>query len=212
VTAGSGVPVDIDRDTAQQAAARELAKPEYAAARPSPAARAWRWLVDEITELLDHASQRSPHGYLGLIALVVVLLLVIVAVRLRLGRIGRGAGRPGGLLGSAEVTTADHRRAADAHAAVGEWAEALRERLRAVACELEEQDLLQFRPGRTAAELAAEAGRALPGHADQLRRAAEEFADVWYGGRPASPEMDARVRELDAAVSRAAGVLTGVER
>jgi hypothetical protein len=199
----SDVPIDVGPDEARRAAERELARPEYAAGQPSLPVRVGRWLLRHIGELIDQAAQQSPNGYLGLIALFVVLVLILVAIRLRLGGIGRVTATPGVLFDRGALTAADHRRAADAHAAAEEWAPALRERLRAVVRELEERDLLEPRAGRTAAEVAVEAGRVLPSCAEQLRRAADSFADVWYGGRAATPEMDADLRDLDADARRA---------
>lgn len=194
------VPIDIGRDDARRAAEGELSRPEYAALRPTLLVRAVHWLLDRFAEFLHHAAQLSPGGYGGLVALVVVLVLAVIAVRLALGRIGRVRKAPAALFGNAVATAADHRRAADAHAERGEWALAIRERLRAVVRELEERDLLDARPGRTAAEVAAEAGRVLPGCAEPLRAGAQLFDDVWYGGAPAQPWMDARLRAVDDAV------------
>jgi hypothetical protein len=160
-------------------------------------------LLEQLGDLLDRAAANMPAGYGGLIAVAVLLVLAVVAVRLAVGRVGRVATSPGALFDGAPITAADHRRAADAHAAVGEWALALRERLRAVVRELEERGLLDNRAGRTADEVAVEAGRVIPSSADQLRAAARSFDDVWYGGRPATPEMDERLRALDDAVRRA---------
>ena len=94
-------------------------------------------------------------------------------------------------------SAADHRATAEAHAAQGHWTQALQERVRAVVRSLEERALLDVRPGRTAVEAAAEAGRALPGHTDALRAAAREFDDVTYGGRSATEESYRRVAALD---------------
>jgi hypothetical protein len=138
--------------------------------------------------------------------LVVVLLLVaaaVVAVRLKLGPLGRRATREEALFVGRTRTAAQHRAAADAHAAAGAWAEAVRERLRAVVRSLEERAVLDERPGRTADEAAAEAGRALPGCAAGLRAAAVLFDEVWYGGRPAGPASYAALRDLDAQVQAA---------
>ena len=76
------------------------------------------------------------------------------------------------------------------------------ERLRATVRGLEERDLLDTRAGRTADEAAAEAGRALPTLADELRAAARTFDEVRYGGRTADAATDARLRTLDDAVRR----------
>lgn len=207
------VPIDIGRDDAQRAAEAELSRPEYAALRPTLLVRAVRWLVERFADFLHHAAQLSPAGYGGLVALLVVLVLAVIAVRLALGRIGRVRKAPAVLFGDAAATAAEHRRAADAHAERGEWALAVRERLRAVVRGLEERDLLDARPGRTAAEVAAEAGRVLPGCAEPLRAAAHLFDDVWYGETPAEPWMDARLRAVDDAVRRARPELpSGVAR
>jgi hypothetical protein len=206
--AGASIPVDIGRDEARQAAERELARPEYAAEQPTLLARAVYWLLGKLGDLLSQAAELTPSGYGGLVALVVVLVLAAVAVRLVVGRIGRAAGRADALFDTSPQSAADHRRAADAHAEGGRWAWAIRERLRAVVRELAERDLLEERAGRTADEVAAEAGRVLPGCAAQLRAAARLFDDVWYGGVPATAEMDALLRELDEALHRARPVLS----
>jgi hypothetical protein len=100
-------------------------------------------------------------------------------------------------------TAAEHRAAADAHSAAGRWADAVRERLRAVIRSLEERGVLDERPGRTADEAATDAGAVLPSSAAELRRAARHFDEVWYGGRTAGPESDALLRGLDERVRAA---------
>ncbi|HEX4252031.1 MAG TPA: DUF4129 domain-containing protein [Pseudonocardia sp.] len=195
--------MDIGRDAAREAAERELARPEYAAAQPSLLVRAVTWLLAKLGDLLSRAAELTPSGYGGLLALVVVLVLAAVAVRLVVGRVGRTAARADALFDAAPESAANHRRAADTHAEHGRWARAVRERLRAVVRELAERGLLDERAGRTATEVAAEAGRVLPGCAAQLRAAAQLFDDVWYGGEPATAEMDTRLRDLDEAVRRA---------
>jgi hypothetical protein len=80
--------------------------------------------------------------------------------------------------------------------------------MRAVVRSLEERALLEPRPGRTADEAAAEAGRTLPAHTDRLRDAARDFDDVTYGGRTATSEMYHRLTELDRDLERTKPVLT----
>jgi uncharacterized protein DUF4129 len=197
------IPIDVGREEARRAAERELSRPDYSAGDPPLPVRALSWLLEQLGELLGRAAATMPGGCGGLIALAVLLVLAVVAIRLAVGRVGRVATSPGALFDGAPIMAADHRRAADAHAAAGEWAPALRERLRAVVRELEERGLLDNRAGRTADEVAVEAGRVIPSSADQLRAAARSFDDVWYGGRPATPEMDERLRAVDEAVQHA---------
>lgn len=122
------------------------------------------------------------------------------------GRIGTGAGA---LFADGPRSAADHRSAADAHAAAGRWTEAVQERMRAVVRSLEERTLLDPRPGRTADEAAAEAALSLPDHAADLRAAARTFDDVTYGGRTADADTYARLRALDLTLERAKPLLTG---
>ena len=57
----------------------------------------------------------------------------------------------------------------------GNWAAAIRHRLRAVARQLEEDGVLNPVPGRTATELAADAGAAVPGLAGELTASRKGF-------------------------------------
>lgn len=207
------IPVDLGRDEARRAAERELADPAYAAAQPSLVGRVVAWLLERVGELLEGAAANAPGGYLGLVVLGLLVVIGVVAVRLRIGRIGRITTGESGLFDEQTVTADQHRRSADAHAARGEWAEAVRDRLRAVVRDMEERALLDPRPGRTADEAAADGGRVLPACAEQLRAAARTFDDVWYGGVPGTAEMDAQLRAVDDEVRRARpGSLTGQAR
>ena len=197
------VPVDLGREEARRAAERELAEPAYAEGQPPLLVRAAEWLLERIGDALDGAARLAPDGYLGLVVLGLLLVLGVVVVRLRIGSIGRNTTGGRGLFGAQTVTADHHRRSADAHAARGEWADAVRERLRAVVRDLEERDLLDIRPGRTADEAAADGGRVLPACAEQLRAAARTFDDVWYGGIPATSAMDVQLRAVDAEVRSA---------
>jgi hypothetical protein len=73
----------------------------------------------------------------------------------------------------------------------------VQERLRAIVRGLEERAILDERPGRTAHEAAAEAGRSLPALTAELTAAAAVFDDVRYGAHPATAAMDTTLRDLD---------------
>ena len=87
-------------------------------------------------------------------------------------------------------------------AARGDWAAAVRARLRAVVRTLEERGVINPRPGRTAAEVAAEAGQERPDLNEMLWDGALTFGAIWYGKRTATAEDDQVMRTLDAAVRR----------
>ncbi|MER8044175.1 DUF4129 domain-containing protein [Streptomyces sp. NPDC094032] len=202
-TAGD-VPVDIPRIPAQEAAERELSKPMYHENDPNLLQRGLNAFWDWIGRLFDSASGVTPGGVVGLVAVVVVVLAVIGALWWRLGTPHRSPSGTGGdaLFDDGPRTAAEHREAAARHAAAGQWNQAVQERMRAIVRSLEERALLDPRPGRTADEAAAEAGRSMPAHADGLRSAARAFDDVTYGGRTADEPAYRRVEQLDTAVER----------
>ena len=106
-------------------------------------------------------------------------------------------GREPALFGTNELTSAEHRAQPNRLAAQGNWAAAIRHRLRAVARHLEETGVLNPVPGRTATELARDAGSAVPDLAGELRRAAEAFNDVTYGERPGTEAAYRLIADLD---------------
>jgi Domain of unknown function (DUF4129) len=125
------------------------------------------------------------------------VVAIAVALRLGVGPMLRASTTETALFVGRPRSAAEHRAAADAHAAAGRWAEAVRDRLRAIITGLEERTLLEPRPGRTADEAAADAGAVVPDCAADLRAAARVFDDIWYGARPADATHDALLRGLD---------------
>jgi uncharacterized protein DUF4129 len=194
VTLIASVPVDVDRDTAHDAAGRELGKPIYPSA--SLIERLVNWL-DELLYRIMVQGSTVPGGWFT-IALLLVLLAVAVAVAVRVAmrtmRTNRGRDP---LFGAEERSASQHRATAEQYAAQGDWASAIRHRLRAVARHLEETAVLNPVPGRTANELARDAGAAIPGLASELRSAAVTFNDVTYGERPGTEAGYRLVAELD---------------
>ena len=187
----------VGREQAREAAERELSEPVYHQHDPSLIQRlvlaGWRALRD----FLDQAAQATPGGWLGLIAIIVLLTLAATAVLLRTGPVGRSHERSAALHVERELTAADYRDRAERAADEGDWAAAIRDRLRALSTACEERTILDPRTTRTATELATAASVAFPGQADELAAAARLFDDVWYGERPATAEGYQQVRDLD---------------
>ncbi len=206
---GDEPPVTIPRDPAREAARRELSKRMYHENDPSWFQRALNAFWDWIEELFGKASTATPGGTLGLVVVIVAVLAVLGALWWRLGTPRRSPVSAPALFDDRPRSAADHRAAAEAHAAQGHWSQAVQERMRAVVRALEERALLDTRPGRTADEAATEAGRALPVHRDRLRAAALDFDDVAYGGRPGSEQSYRRLTELDHDLERSKPHLTG---
>ncbi|MEU9339485.1 DUF4129 domain-containing protein [Streptomyces sp. NPDC048290] len=201
-------PLTVPRDPAREAAERELAKRMYHDDEPGLFQRAldtfWEWLDD----LFDSASAATPGGTVGLVVVILVVVALLAALCWRLGTPRRQPVSAVVLFDDRPRSAAEHRAAAEAHAAQGHWNQAVQERMRAIVRSLEERALLDLRPGRTADEAAAEAGRTLPAHADRLRTAARDFDDVTYGGRTATRAPYERITALDHDLDRAKPRLT----
>ncbi|CAL9477228.1 hypothetical protein SUDANB176_02972 [Streptomyces sp. enrichment culture] len=201
-------PVTLPRDPAREAARRELSKRMYHENDPSWFQRAldtfWRW----VGELFETASTATPGGTLGLVVVIAAVVAVLGALWWRLGTPRRQPVSAPALFDDRPRSAAEHRAAADAHAAQGHWNQAVQERMRAIVRSLEERALLDIRPGRTADEAAAEAGRALPAHTGPLHAAARSFDDVTYGGRAATEQSYRSIADLDRDLERTRPQLT----
>lgn len=197
-------PVEPGRELARQWARRELSDPVYAKARPGPVRRLIEWVIERL-QGVHGPSSWALDWRTGLALLLLVAALVTAVVLLGTGRL-RGPGRRArseAVFAGRALDAAAHRALADQAAAAGRWADAVRERFRAVVRGLEERVVLDERPGRTADEAAAEAAAALPGLAAELADGARLFDDVCYGDRTATAEHAERLRRLDEAVRSA---------
>lgn len=186
--------IDIDRDAAREAAQHELAKPSYP--RQSPAQQ----FIDFVEELLHRLLVKAaavPGGWFTIsLLLIAVAVAIVAAVRIARGAVRTDRGdQP--LFGPAELSAAEHRATAERCAVSGDWAGAIRHRLRAVARGLEDSGMLAPLPGRTANELARDAGAELPRLATEFLRAADIFNDVSYGELPATSDGYRDIAELD---------------
>jgi hypothetical protein len=187
--------IDIDRDAAHEAAQHELGKPIYPKASLTERLVAW---LDELLYRLADASSSMPGGWLTLSVLATLLVIaIVVAVRIARRTMRTNRGGEFALFGEHELSAAEYRKIAEEFAAEGNWSAAIRHRLRAVARQLEESAVLDPVPGRTATELARDAGRAIPNLGTELTRAVEAFNDVTYGERPGTEAAYRMVADLD---------------
>jgi hypothetical protein len=83
---------------------------------------------------------------------------------------------------------------ADRYAAQGRYAEAVRERLRAIVRELVDRGVVAHVPGWTVTELARAAGQARPALGPALHGASATFSGIWYAQRPATAADDEQMR------------------
>ncbi len=208
--------IDIDRDAAHQAAQSELNKPIYVKASAGEQFANW---VNELIYRLLQKTASIPGGWLTATVLFILLAIAVVAaihIARRTMRTNRGGDYL--LFEAAQLTAAQHRATAQSYAAESNWAAAIRHRLRAVARQLEETGILNPAPGRTANELARDAGAALPHLAGELSQAATAFNDVTYGEQPGTEgayqmiaDLDDHLRSRSPAAASAAGQPAALE-
>lgn len=194
---------DLSREAARRAAHEELLDRRYRDAQPPLLVRLVGKAIRTFLELLDRAAGGVPGGRLGLLllALLIAGFVAVVLVRLRPG--GRGARSADVFTSGRALTAQQHRALAERAAATGQWAEAVRERLRAIVRELEARGVLEPRPGRTAGEVARDGSAAVPTIAEPLVRATRTFDEIWYGGRLADASSYDVLVQADRAVSSA---------
>ncbi|MGH3639865.1 MAG: DUF4129 domain-containing protein [Mycobacterium sp.] len=185
----------IDRDAAHDAAQHELNKPIYP--RGSLTEQLAQWVDDLIYKILAGGAS-VPGGWFTItVLLILVAVAVFVAFRVARRTMRTNRAHQSALFGSHDMGSVEHRAVAERYAADGEWASAIKHRLRAVARHLEETAVLNPVPGRTATELARDAGQTIPALAGELRHAAESFNDVTYGERPGTEPEYRAVAALD---------------
>jgi hypothetical protein len=186
----------VSRARGQQLARTELSKAMY-----HPHESLTQRLLDWVNRLLNDlytAGKSFPGGWWSLVALAALTALAVTLVLTRLGPLARAHREPGQLTpGGQPLSAADHRRRAAQLASAGDYAAAILEAVRGIARQLEERGVLSPRLGRTADEIAAEAGRALPAEAAALHDTARLFDDICYGERPGTAAGYALVQALD---------------
>lgn len=205
--AHTDTPVTVDSDQARQLAIRELSKPGYhrTPLTPSPSPS---------TAVPSPPSAHTPSSsHVLVIALIVVAIIVLViALVLFLRWLGRPRktkkrkrakdkqGAAASATDSLLTGAALHRRNAELAASASDWAEAIRERFRAVIATLDERGLLPERADRTADEAARDAGVILPAHGAVLAAAARAFDEVEYGEYVGTPNAYAVISNVDEVV------------
>jgi hypothetical protein len=187
--------IDIDRDAAHRAAQDELNKPIYS--KGSPGEHFINWIYDLIYRLLQKISTVPGGWFTATVLFILAAIAVLVGIHILRRTMRTRRGDDHALFEAVQLTAAQHRATAENSAAEGDWAAAIRHRLRAVARQLEETGVLTPAPGRTANELGRDAGAALPHLGSELRQAALAFNDVTYGEQPGTQAAYQLIAELD---------------
>ncbi len=189
----------VSRAEGQRLARTELSKAIY-----HPKESLSQRIADWINHSLNSGGVAAPGGWWAIVALIILVIIIAAVVAHRIGPVARSkAASTGPVLSGSELSARKHRELAERLAAAGDFTGAIIESVRAIAVALEERGVVPPRVGRTATELAAEAGQAMPAQAPGLAAAARLFDDVKYGGRDGTAAGYQRLRDLDAAIRSA---------
>lgn len=180
--------IDVDRETAHDAAVRELAKPIYPESTLSD--RFVEWLNDLLHRLVVGGSS-LPGGWLTVVVLG-LLLLALVVTAARIARRTIRTRNCQALEDTGNLNASELRLHSEHAARQEDWASAIRLRMRAIDRQLNADGVLTPLPGRTAAELAREMASTMPERTDDFAVASRLFDDVTYGDRPGA-ESDYRI-------------------
>ncbi|WGW10697.1 DUF4129 domain-containing protein [Saxibacter everestensis] len=202
-TPDSDPPLQPSDDEARRWVLEELGKPEYRQGDVTLLERIGATIERFFSSFDGPGVPVSPVGVVILIVVVVGLIGVAVWWAGKPRRRGLGASANAVFDVDSTLSAAAHRNLAERAARIGDWQVAIRERFRAIARELEERTIIEPRPGRTAHEIATEAGPILPEIADRLLGGAGIFDDVCYGSRPASAAQYGELKSLDQSTAKA---------
>jgi hypothetical protein len=199
----------IGRDPAQRLARQELSKAIYH--QTSLPGEVLGPVERFLQRLFSGVNTNAPGGWWSLVALAVLVVVVIAVIVVGVGPFA-GTGRRGArAVLSADtlpLTARQLRAAAAASAGEGDYSTAVLQRLRAIAVSCEERGILVPDAGRTADELAAQAGARFPAHASGLLEAARTFDRIRYGYGTGTADGYERLRELDDALAAGTPVVT----
>jgi hypothetical protein len=168
-----------------------------------------RWIVDQLTKLLDGAN-RLANGGLSLVVTVLVALVTTALLVWVLPRVRREpvvGHQDGAVIVDPTVTASTYRDLAARALADGRYDAAVLEGFRAIAKDMSDRTLLDDAPGRTAHEVSLELSRPFPDFAGRLAQAANLFDAVRYGHRSATKDGAAQVLRLDSELAKARPVL-----
>jgi hypothetical protein len=194
----------IGRDPAQRLARQELSRAVYH--RTSIQRVIAEHILAFLRSIFANASRLTPGGWWTVVALASLAVLIGAVITVRLGPLARSARRTTALHdpGARPLTAAQLREDAEASAAWGDYGTAILQRLRAIAAGCAERGILVPQAGRTADELAKQAGLAFPDHAGDLAAAARLFDRVRYGGDIGTLNGYELLRDLDLTLARLA--------
>lgn len=199
------VPVDPDRDTAQQWARDELAKQEYQSGTGTNwLARFMEWIQNLIESLGEGlGGVWGGWGLVGIIAIVAAVVGLIVWLVVGPLRRSRGRSVDEEALGDPTLTAGDLVERARAAAGDGDWDLAVIEAYRSVIRTVEEREAIETRAGMTALEASLAAGIAMPAIANDLAVDSEVFDAVRYGHLTATAEHYSHIVATRTAAAKA---------
>ncbi|MFL6158440.1 MAG: DUF4129 domain-containing protein [Marmoricola sp.] len=188
-------PLDPSPERAHRLLQHELLHPEYH--DQNLMQQFLHWLRRSLEHGLDAASNTSPLGTFGALALFLAVVVLLGWVVSRARRSPRVRPERGAVLTTERVTAADLRARAAAALAEGRPGDALVDGFRALTLRQIEHGRLDDLPGATAHEVATSLGTTYVDQRPRIDGSAALFDLVLYGDRPATRAQAEDVLGLD---------------
>jgi len=200
-------PGPIGRDAAERLARDELSKAIYHQPQSLPA-RVSHYIGQLLQRLFSAAASAAPGGWWTVVALAALVVVAVSVIAVRLGPLAKTARTTGRAWdpGPEAMTARQLRDASAASAADGDYSTAILQRVRAIVVSCAERGILTADAGRTADEVAAQAGERFPGQRGGLAAAAASFDQIRYGGGAGTRDGYERLCALDATLGTVAPV------
>ena len=193
-----------EADEVRETADEILSRPEYLPEPESVLNRAFRWLNEQLSDLLNSIFGQTGSSVFGWIILAVAVGAILYFLWRVMPRSHQRRVSSGVVLERSQETRAgrsDWLTRAEAAEEAGNWAEAVRARYRATVAALIDRREVDDRLGATSGEY-RRSFDAPPQRTEPFGVATDRFEEVWYGGAEAEATDSDLLRRLDAPVVR----------
>lgn len=201
-------PSEVGADEARRLADEVLAGRGYveAARPPSLRDRAFEWIAERFTDLLNSLSSVGGRGWFAWVIIIAFAAFIIFLLRRLLRNVGRVSSAKVSadpvVVVSGDVAAEEWLNQAAAAEAAGDWRTAVRCRHRALVTTLVRRQVVPSGPSQTAGEIQQVVAERRPQAAATMQQATWLFKDTWYGWITADATSSSDFAALSAEVLR----------
>lgn len=173
-----------DSEEAQRLLDEEFQRPEYVAAEPTLAQKAWNWVSEKFAELFSGVARASAEaGWPAWIVIpVIVLVLVLLFLWIRPGKIGKARTSGDSDLLDFHVTAEQYLQSAQESLARQQFSDAYLAAFRSLLRDADDRAIITISRSTTATLAMRDLAPAFPQYSQQLYAVTEQFNLIIYGG------------------------------